>query len=26
LATLGVRTDWTTAAQQLGDRLASHLS
>ena len=26
LATLGVRTDWTTAAQRLGDRLASHLS
>jgi lipoyl(octanoyl) transferase len=25
LATLGVRTDWTTAAQRLGDRLASHL-
>lgn len=26
LATLGVRTDWTTAAQRLGDRLVSHLS
>lgn len=26
LATLGVRTDWTTVAQRLGDRLVSHLS
>ncbi|CAN7620629.1 lipoyl(octanoyl) transferase LipB [Rhizobacter sp. LjRoot28] len=25
LATLGVRTDWTTVAQRLGDRLVSHL-
>ena len=26
LATLGVRTDWPTVAQRLGDRLQSHLS
>ena len=26
LATLGVRTDWTSVAQRLGDRLVSHLS
>ncbi|HEV7913889.1 MAG TPA: lipoyl(octanoyl) transferase LipB [Albitalea sp.] len=26
LATLGVSTEWTTVAQRLGDRLASHLS
>jgi len=26
LATLGVSTDWATIAQQLGDRLAAHLS
>ena len=26
LATLGVRTDWSTVAQRLGDRLVSHLS
>ena len=26
LATLGVRTDWNTVAQRLGDRLVSHLS
>lgn len=26
LATLGVRTDWPTVAQRLGDRLVSHLS